>query len=169
MRCGGLHIRFRGGHLTLRTAAVLILSAFAAFAQAGGAISGKVVDDSGTGLADLKVVAANQASGAEKEVRSGPGGEYSLEVEPGVYTVRVEKSGMGRFGVREVRVAAGDKPVVTLELSARTDNRNFRYMFYGFLAAWLILVIYVISLVARERGLRKQIDDLKRMVESERR
>ena len=32
------------------------------------------------------------------------------------------------------------------------DTRNFTFMFYGFAAAWLILVIYVLMLVAREVG-----------------
>jgi CcmD family protein len=45
------------------------------------------------------------------------------------------------------------------------DTRNFTYMFYGFLAAWLILVIYVLSLVARERKLREQLKSLKSMME----
>ena len=45
------------------------------------------------------------------------------------------------------------------------DERNFTYMFYGFLAAWLILVAYVVSLVARERRIRREMDSLKRMVE----
>ena len=39
-------------------------------------------------------------------------------------------------------------------------------MFYGFAAAWLVLVLYVVSLVARERKLRREVDNLKRMVES---
>jgi hypothetical protein len=34
-------------------------------------------------------------------------------------------------------------------------------MFYGFLAAWLILVIYVLSLVARERKITEQLKGLK--------
>lgn len=45
------------------------------------------------------------------------------------------------------------------------DNRNFEYMFYGLLAAWLIVVLYMVSLVARERKLRKEMDHLKHMVE----
>jgi CcmD family protein len=49
------------------------------------------------------------------------------------------------------------------------DPRNFLYMFYGFLAAWLVLVVYVISLVARERKLRKEIDSLKSIVEDRKR
>jgi CcmD family protein len=45
------------------------------------------------------------------------------------------------------------------------DARNFTYMFYGFAAAWLILALYVLSLVSRERKLRRELDGVKRMVE----
>jgi hypothetical protein len=38
-------------------------------------------------------------------------------------------------------------------------------MFYGFLAAWLILVVYVLSLVARERKIADQLKSLKGMLE----
>lgn len=46
------------------------------------------------------------------------------------------------------------------------DERNFTYMFYGFLAAWLVLVGYVVSLAGRERRLRKEIERLKHMIEA---
>ncbi len=45
------------------------------------------------------------------------------------------------------------------------DIRNFTYMFYGFLAAWLILVVYVLMLVSRERNIQKQLNSLKAMME----
>lgn len=45
------------------------------------------------------------------------------------------------------------------------DTRNFTYMFYGFLAAWLILVLYVVTLVARERSIRKELTRLRSMME----
>jgi CcmD family protein len=45
------------------------------------------------------------------------------------------------------------------------DARNFTYMFYGFAAAWAILALYVISLVSRERRLRRELDGVKRMLE----
>ena len=45
------------------------------------------------------------------------------------------------------------------------DTRNFTFMFYGFLAAWVILVAYVLMLVSRERNLKKQLDGLKNMLE----
>jgi hypothetical protein len=132
-------------------------------------VSGTVQDDTGAPLADLKVSLIDQATKVEKEIRSGADGSYSLQGDPGMYSVAVEKSGRGVFTVRDIQLAAGETRTVNLQIASRVENRNFRYMFYGFVAAWLILVIYVLSLVARERGFRKQIDDLKRMVESERR
>ena len=45
------------------------------------------------------------------------------------------------------------------------DTRNFTFMFYGFAAAWLILVIYVISMIARERKLRDELRRVRDMVE----
>jgi CcmD family protein len=44
-------------------------------------------------------------------------------------------------------------------------DRNFMFMFYGFLAGWLIIVGYVLSLVARERKLRRELDRVKNMLE----
>ena len=45
------------------------------------------------------------------------------------------------------------------------DTRNFTFMFYGFLAAWLILVVYVLSLVTRERKITEQIKGLKGLLD----
>lgn len=45
------------------------------------------------------------------------------------------------------------------------DERNFTYMFYGFAAAWLILAVYVLSLARREKSLKRQLDQLRRMLE----
>jgi CcmD family protein len=156
--------------MTLRNRAVLVLFALAlpAAAQMAG-ISGKVVDDSGAGIGDLKVSATNQSTKVEREVRTNADGSFTLETEPGAYVVAVEKPGRGVFGVRDVELAPGQTRTLNFQLSTQTDNRNFRYMFYGFLAAWLVLVVYVISLISRERGLKTQMEDLRRMVESERR
>jgi hypothetical protein len=48
---------------------------------------------------------------------------------------------------------------------ADMDERNFLYMFYGFLAAWLILAVYVAALVGRERRLQREMENLRRMIE----
>jgi CcmD family protein len=45
------------------------------------------------------------------------------------------------------------------------DTRNLTFLFYGFLAAWLIVIVYVISIAARERKLRQELDRVKRLVE----
>lgn len=39
-------------------------------------------------------------------------------------------------------------------------------MFYGFAAAWIIVVIYVLTLVSRERKLRDEMVRLRSMIES---
>ena len=45
------------------------------------------------------------------------------------------------------------------------EARNFTYMFYGFAAAFLILVVYVVTLALRDRKLKNEIDRVRRMVE----
>ncbi|MGA3078115.1 MAG: CcmD family protein [Bryobacteraceae bacterium] len=45
------------------------------------------------------------------------------------------------------------------------DTRNFTFMFYGFLAAWLILVVYVLSLVSRERKITEQLKGLRGLLD----
>lgn len=38
-------------------------------------------------------------------------------------------------------------------------------MFYGFTAAWAIITIYVLMLVARERKIRREMQNLKHLLE----
>ena len=45
------------------------------------------------------------------------------------------------------------------------NTPNYTYMFYGFLAAWMVVIVYVISIALRERKLREELDRVKRMVE----
>jgi CcmD family protein len=45
------------------------------------------------------------------------------------------------------------------------ENKNFEFMFYGFLAAWLIVVVYVVFLALREGKLKRELDRVRRMVE----
>jgi CcmD family protein len=47
------------------------------------------------------------------------------------------------------------------------DQRNFQYMFYGFAAVWVLLALYVATLVSREKTIRQQIDTLKRTLNQE--
>ena len=45
------------------------------------------------------------------------------------------------------------------------SSQNATFMFIGFTAAWLIIIIYVISIAMRERRLRQELDRVKRMLE----
>jgi CcmD family protein len=39
-------------------------------------------------------------------------------------------------------------------------------MFYGFSVAWLVVVLYVLTLVSREKKLREEMRRLKSMIET---
>lgn len=44
------------------------------------------------------------------------------------------------------------------------DTRNFDYMFYGFVVAWAILMLYVVSLAIRESRLKRELERVRKMV-----
>ena len=44
-------------------------------------------------------------------------------------------------------------------------QHNYQFLSYGLVAAWLILVVYVLMMVSRQQKLKKQINDLKAMLE----
>lgn len=46
------------------------------------------------------------------------------------------------------------------------DARNFTYMFYGFMAAWLIVMLYVISLARRGARLKKELEQVRQLLAS---
>jgi hypothetical protein len=65
-------------------------------------------------------------------------------------------------------------PVLGLLLQADFDpirdeigrlQRNFQGLIWGFIAAWVILVGYVLMLTVRERKIRREMERLKSMVE----
>lgn len=45
------------------------------------------------------------------------------------------------------------------------EARNFAYMFYGFLAAWGILALYVVTLAVRERNINRELARLRSLLE----
>lgn len=44
-------------------------------------------------------------------------------------------------------------------------QRNFQGLVWGFVAAWVILMLYTAMIVARERKIRREMDRLKNMIE----
>ena len=52
-----------------------------------------------------------------------------------------------------------------IELEMARLQRNFQFLCYGLIVAWLILVVYVLMMVGRERKLKREIASLKAMLE----
>jgi len=48
---------------------------------------------------------------------------------------------------------------------AQRLQRNYEFLSYGLIVAWLVLVVYVLMMVARERRLKREIASLKVMLE----
>jgi CcmD family protein len=46
------------------------------------------------------------------------------------------------------------------------DARNALFMFYGFLAAWVIVLLYVVSLARRGSRLKRELQDVRRLLAS---
>ena len=44
------------------------------------------------------------------------------------------------------------------------DSRNFNFMFYGFSAAWLVVMLYLAYLARREQKIRQELNRLKNMI-----
>ena len=44
-------------------------------------------------------------------------------------------------------------------------QRNFQFLSYGFAVAWIILTVYVLMMVGRERRLKREISSLRAMLE----
>jgi len=44
-------------------------------------------------------------------------------------------------------------------------QRNYEFLSYGLIVAWLVLVVYVLMMVSRERRLKREIASLKGMLE----
>jgi hypothetical protein len=44
-------------------------------------------------------------------------------------------------------------------------SRNFEYLAYGLITVWGVVVLYVLTLVARDKKLRQQLETVQRMLE----
>ena len=55
--------------------------------------------------------------------------------------------------------------ILGIKMSNEPISLSALLLFYGFLAAWVILVAYVVSLAARERNLRKELTRVRGLIE----
>ena len=47
-------------------------------------------------------------------------------------------------------------------------QRNYEFLSYGLIAAWIILVVYVLMMVGRQKRLKREIANLRVMLEDKR-
>lgn len=59
-------------------------------------------------------------------------------------------------------------PLAQLATQEQILQHQYEFLSYGLTAAWLIVGGYVLLLVSRERGLKKEIANLKAMLEEKR-
>jgi CcmD family protein len=56
---------------------------------------------------------------------------------------------------------------ITLEIARL--QRNYQFLSYGLVAAWVILVVYVLMMVGRQRRLKREIASLRAILEDKKR
>src|SRR5262245_30015481 len=75
------------------------------FGQTYGQITGQVPDSSGAVIADATINAVNVSNNASRQTISSAAGDYSIpSLPPGIYNLRVEKTGFKVAEVRDVDV-----------------------------------------------------------------
>ena len=106
---------------TLRSAAVAVLaSTISISAQTGqGAITGSVRDNSGAFVAGAEVDVASQATGVHQTTISNQSGLFQVQsLNPGLYTVVVQKNGFERMTTQSVSVSGVGATPLDVVLSA---------------------------------------------------
>ncbi len=114
------------GIFRLALAAALLLVGLPALGQLGsGQIEGTVLDQSGAVIPDARVTVRNQATGAERILTSDATGLYRVvNLAPGLYSVKAEKSGFQPVERENVQVIVGSTTTadITLQVAAAAET-----------------------------------------------
>ena len=97
----------------------VLLACHAGAQSDNSALSGGITDASGALITKAKVTVVNNATKAEQVVFSNESGNFTLpDIEPGNYTVRVERSGFQSLTLNDVRVdpSIGRRVDITLQV-----------------------------------------------------
>src|SRR5262245_4018156 len=104
----------------------VMVFAFPMFAQTpSGEISGVVSDSNGSVVAGVRITLTNSATNAVREVQSNDSGLYAIPaLPPGIYTLKVEKTGFRAVERRNIEVLVGsaNRIDVTLEVGEMTNT-----------------------------------------------
>jgi hypothetical protein len=89
---------------------VLLCTSQPSYAQALSGIKGTVLDDSGATVPDAKVTATNVATGVKSYATTSSAGTYTItDLNPGTYTVSIEKSGFRSSVLNNIVVDPGGR------------------------------------------------------------
>jgi hypothetical protein len=102
----------------LRALILIVSSSLALFAQRDLAtLVGSVLDPTGAGVPNAKVVVTETATGLRYELTTGGNGQYVRPaLKPGVYTIEAEATGFKKAVRKDVLLTAGDRTGVELRL-----------------------------------------------------
>src|SRR3954451_7897929 len=105
---------------------VLILgSSFVTAQERFGNITGTVIDVSGAVVADATVTVLNRATNRSFTTKSRNDGTFlAPDMEPGHYTVAIEKTGFSRFEVPDVAVLVGRNSnlSIAMKVGSKTET-----------------------------------------------
>jgi Carboxypeptidase regulatory-like domain/TonB dependent receptor-like, beta-barrel/TonB-dependent Receptor Plug Domain len=92
--------------------------------QSGTAtLSGIVIDESGASLPDVRVIAANAATGLQRQITADAEGGFVMRMlPPGRYSVTAERVGFAPAQVKDLLLNANDEVTVRLELKVEAHN-----------------------------------------------
>lgn len=114
------------GYLRLAVLLGVLAVGLPVLAQLGtGQIEGAVLDPSGAVIPDAQVTVRNTATGVERSLTSDSAGRYrAIDLQPGIYSVKAEKSGfrsVERTGI-EVTVGSTTTADIRLEVAAVAET-----------------------------------------------
>src|SRR6202049_4919707 len=90
-----------------------------------GALSGVITDASASYVPGAKVTATNSDTGASMEAASDDRGEYRFPLlPPGVYELKIEKSGFAVASRKGIGITVGQTAVVDAKLSLSSETQQ---------------------------------------------
>jgi Carboxypeptidase regulatory-like domain/TonB dependent receptor-like, beta-barrel/TonB-dependent Receptor Plug Domain len=110
----------RGCRAVLLVIAVVLVSASAPVRgqSASATLSGLVRDETGAGVPDVRVVAANLSTGLQRQALTTADGAFTLRaLPPGRYSVTAEREGFTPAHIPSIDLAAGQEMAITIDLT----------------------------------------------------
>ena len=99
-----------------------------AFAQgATGEIDGRIVDEIGAGVAGVTVTLVDESTGRSRTVTTNAGGNFALQLPPGVYKLNTSRSGYSSVTIEQVMVNLGASAEIQIPISQAAIEEIISY------------------------------------------